>query len=234
MKKLFYFTMFFMAVIFTAKSQVTIGSSTAPDNNVLLDLKQDPTTNKGFLPPRVALDSLNLPNPLLANSGVLLEGTVVYNTATSTNQSSPNAVSPGLYYWHIDEASVGRWIKLQGENSSKTWFYMPSIVIDVTTSATGVLRDLYVEYRKQFEDGANGSTPAESLTPGNWLVKSDPNAPNPFTKIFADNELYYYVIGYDASVFSNIEVSSTGMLKYDINADNVTDATYMNIVFMVK
>jgi hypothetical protein len=65
-------------------------------------------------------------------------------------------------------------------------------------------------------------------------VKSESGAPNPFTRIYASNELYYYVTGYDATVFSGVTVSPAGLLQYTVNADNVTDATYMNIVFMVK
>jgi hypothetical protein len=220
----------------TALSQVTIGVDDTPDANVLLDLKETTsgTSTKGFLPPRVALQAVNLVNPLTNGTGVA-EGTIVYNTATSADQSSDLAVSPGLYYWggvYEPSTKKGGWIKFQ-TSATSGWFYMPSIVIDVTTSGT-FTRDLYLEYQKQFEDTENSIVSPESLTAGNALVKSEAGAPSPFTKVYASSELYYYIIGYDATVFSNVTVSSAGLLSYTINANNVTDATFMNIVFKVK
>jgi hypothetical protein len=180
--------------------------------------------------------AVNLPDPLTLNSGAIIEGTVVYNTATSSDQTSDVAVNPGLYYWggaYNATSKKGGWIKLQYANSSKSWFYMPSIVIDVSADGT-YQRDLYLEYRKQFEDTGNFITNILSPKDGTALVKSETAAPNPFTRIFASNELYYYIIGYDADVFSAVTVSNVGLLQYTVDADNVTDATYMNIVFMVK
>lgn len=109
---------------------------------------------------------------------------------------------------------------------------MPSIVIDVTTSGT-FTRDLYLEYRKQFDDTMDSSTSANSPTAGTALIKS-PNAPNPFTKIFDADKLYYYVPGYDTDVFSALNITVDGKLTYTVDADKVTGATYMNIVFVEK
>ncbi len=60
-----------------------------PNPNAALDIV---STNKGLLPPRVALTSTNSPAPL----GAHVTGMVVYNTATAG--TSPNNVIPGLYY----------------------------------------------------------------------------------------------------------------------------------------
>jgi hypothetical protein len=110
---------------------------------------------------------------------------------------------------------------------------MPSIVIDVTTSGT-FERNLHLEYVKQFADTENTNTPANSPKPGTQLIKSASNAPNPLTKIYESGDLYYYVTGYDDTVFSNITISADGVLKYTVNTANVSEATYMNIVFVVK
>ncbi|MDQ1854972.1 MULTISPECIES: hypothetical protein [unclassified Chryseobacterium] len=60
-----------------------------PNSNAALDIV---STNKGLLPPRVALTSTNSPSPLSAH----VAGMIVYNTATAG--TSPNNVSPGPYY----------------------------------------------------------------------------------------------------------------------------------------
>jgi hypothetical protein len=111
-----------------ALAQVTIGTHEAPDDNVLLDLKQqmDGTSTKGFLPPRVALASIDVVNPLTAGAGVVA-GTLVYNTTTSADQTSAVAVTPGLYYWggvYDPATKKGGWIKIQS-TASPIWFYMP-------------------------------------------------------------------------------------------------------------
>lgn len=206
-------------------AQVTIGSNNPPDENALLDLKQesDGSSSKGLLMPRVALEATNLAKPLTTH----IAGMTVYNTATSPSGVLPeNYVSPGFYY-----NNGSKWERLY--LSASNWFYMPSIPIDVSTSGT-FSRDLYLEYRKQFDDSLDSQTdPDTSPLPGTQLVKS-PNAPNPFTTNFAADKLHYYVTGYDNTVFSNLSIDADGKLTYTVNSDNVTAATYMNIVFVVK
>ncbi|MBT2563105.1 hypothetical protein J7E50_24695 [Pedobacter sp. ISL-68] len=64
-------------------------NTTTPNANAALDVV---STNKGLLPPRVALTATNAAAPLSAN----VAGMVVYNTATAG--TAPNNVVPGLYY----------------------------------------------------------------------------------------------------------------------------------------
>jgi hypothetical protein len=218
------FVILFSFFVINMNAQVTIGSNETPDGNVLLDLKQNASglSNKGFLPPRVALVATDSVAPL---TGTVLEGTLVYNTATSVNPAAPNAISPGLYYYK------GGWVKVQ--QAATTWFYMPSIVIDVSKDGPGT-RDLWLEYRKQFGDDQNPTHRTGSMEDGTALVKSETGAPNPFTRLFEETELYYYVTGYDTKVFKNVNITNHGILTYTVVADEVTEATYMNIVFMVK
>lgn len=70
-------------------SQVGIGTST-PNSSAQLDVT---STTKGFLPPRVALTATNSTTPVTSPASGLL----VYNTATAG--TSPNNVTPGLYYY---------------------------------------------------------------------------------------------------------------------------------------
>jgi len=70
-------------------AQVGIGTIT-PNASAMLDIT---ATNKGFLPPRVSLtgtaDGTTIASPIA--------GLFIYNTATAG--TSPNNVTPGLYYF---------------------------------------------------------------------------------------------------------------------------------------
>lgn len=68
-------------------AQVTIGSDAAPNENALLELREDGVTTKGLLMPRVNLNSLTDPSPLTEH----VEGIIVYNLNTTSQ------ISPGLY-----------------------------------------------------------------------------------------------------------------------------------------
>jgi hypothetical protein len=84
MRKLFTIAVLLLAVF--AKGQVKIGNNPNTINaNSLLELE---STNKGFLPPRVALGSLDAVAPL---TGTVPAGMMVY--------SSGGAVADGFYFW---------------------------------------------------------------------------------------------------------------------------------------
>ncbi|MDR0843882.1 MAG: hypothetical protein LBN71_01560, partial [Tannerella sp.] len=154
MKKLVYFTMFFLAVIFTANGQVTIGSEEAPDDNALLDLKQQPdsTSIKGLLLPRVALQATNLAAPMSAH----VAGMTVYNKAVAG--TGEYRVSPGFYY------NTGtKWERMYLGYTN--WFYMPSIAINTSTSATNQHLDLYNLYKTQFSAPLVSSVGAPAAVP---------------------------------------------------------------------
>jgi len=189
-------------------AQVTIGDNVAPKQYSILELSTEHV--KGGL--RLPQLSTSQRDALVLDGSA--DGLIIYNT-------DENCVN---YY------NGAKW---RSFCEGAGWFYMPSIVIEVTTSGT-FQRDLYLEYKKQFADTDDALTPANSPTAGTALVKSDANAPNPFARIYAVGELYFYVTGYDATVFSNLSITSNGVLNYTVNADNVTGATYMNIVFVVK
>jgi hypothetical protein len=213
------------------QAQITIGSAKKPDGNALLDINEAKGTGenlseKGLLLPRVELTDAHLAAPMAQH----VAGMIVYNTASSLTDGSVDAmdyVSPGFYY-----NDGNRWQKLS--LGTTNWFYMPSIAIDVTASGN-FTRDLYLEYLKQFTDTENSITSTESPVVGTPLISSlSGSNPSPFTTIFAADQLDYYVTGYDATVFSGLSISADGKLNYTVNPNNVTGATYMNIVFVKK
>lgn len=94
---LIFSTIFFSSnTIYAQTGSVGIGTTT-PNSNASLELGH---TNKGLLLNRVALTAANSPAPLAAH----VAGMVVYNTATAG--TSPNNVSPGIYF-----SDGTRWVR---------------------------------------------------------------------------------------------------------------------------
>ena len=91
----------------SANAQTGIGT-TSPNASAKLDIT---STNKGFLPPRLALTAANVFAPVTGLSGTTelatAAGLLIYNTATSG--TTPNNVVPGYYYWNGTA-----WIQISG------------------------------------------------------------------------------------------------------------------------
>nr|WP_315035594.1 hypothetical protein [uncultured Chryseobacterium sp.] len=96
-------------------------------------------------------------------------------------------------------------------------FYMPSVSFDTSQNATGQTKDLYTLYKNQF-----GSPKAKSTS-----------APASIPFFPSSQDLYYYVTDADPNVFSNISISDSGVMRYDVKAA-ATDCSFINIVFVVK
>src|ERR1039457_901534 len=79
----------FSSILF---AQVGINAdNSTPDLSAGLDVS---FTNKGFLPPRVALTAINSALPVTAPA----TGLLIYNTAVAG--TPPNNVMPGYYCWN--------------------------------------------------------------------------------------------------------------------------------------
>jgi hypothetical protein len=132
-------------------------------------------------------------------------------------------IAKGLIIYNTDADRIEFWDGSAWGNfgDGVQWFYMPTVVIDVSTSGKFSI-NLYNEYLKQFSSSS---------------IKKSDGAPNlPVTKIYESDELYYYVIGFDHTVFpeDSISINKEGVMSYEVVADNVTDGTFMNIVFVIK
>jgi hypothetical protein len=136
---------------------------------------------------------------------------------SSTADGSETKVEPG----------VGGSTKITGTGTSASpykvdikFFYMPSIAISTVALGAGS-KDLYQLYYDQFTS-ADPTTSARS-----------PLAPAVIPNFPTKTDLYYYVTYYDKDVFGGVTVDANGVLNYNV-LTNATDATFMNIVFVVK
>ncbi len=100
MKKQLLFLM--VCISLPIMAQTGIGTTT-PNASAKLDVV---ATDKGFLPPRVALTATNAFSPITGTSSAAT-GLLVYNTASAG--TIPNNVVPGYYYWN-----GSAWIQISG------------------------------------------------------------------------------------------------------------------------
>ncbi|HYG17099.1 MAG TPA: hypothetical protein VEC12_15180 [Bacteroidia bacterium] len=149
---IFFSVLMFSTVIVSAQSgSVGIGTST-PNSNASLDLGAN---NKGLLLNRVAITAANLPAPLAAH----VQGMVVYNTATAG--TSPDNVSPGIYY-----NSGSRWLRL--EPAMALGFFARSAGSQAFTYGSRTTVTDWLSVRNDFATAFNGTTLTVPAGMGGW------------------------------------------------------------------
>ncbi|MDR1763760.1 MAG: hypothetical protein LBR64_07415 [Dysgonamonadaceae bacterium] len=94
------------------------------------------------------------------------------------------------------------------------WFYMPPTAIDITSGTRTV--NLFTRYSASIS-GASGSGSALSN----------------FINVGAAGDYYYYIAGYDATLFTAISVNAAGDLTYTSSGD-ATDQSYLTVIFVRK
>ncbi|BDB54447.1 hypothetical protein GENT5_07520 [Flavobacterium ammoniigenes] len=92
MRNLFYLVVI-IGPFLNSTAQTGIGTTT-PNASAKLDVS---ATDRGFLPPRVALTATNAFSPITGTSSAAA-GLLIYNTATAG--TAPTNVVPGYYYWN--------------------------------------------------------------------------------------------------------------------------------------
>lgn len=120
MKKLLLFTSLIVLLCIQAKSQLGIGTNSV-DSSAMLDVV---SSNRGFLPPRLALTASNIADPV--NNPAI--GLLIYNTATAGSDSTQ--VTPGYYYWNGTRwYSISKRGKAPGDMqywNGKQWVNLPA------------------------------------------------------------------------------------------------------------
>lgn len=153
---------FVLLLIFLVNSvlaQTGIGTS-LPNPSAKLDVY---ATNKGFLPPRIAL----LGKTDVATISSPATGLIIYNTATAG--TTPNNVTPGYFYW-----DGSKWNGLVDQSALNAFSgYVPnyaqsnsSRVTNVTTSSTTVVSQSITTSGRPIQIIASGD--ANPLSNGGW------------------------------------------------------------------
>ena len=127
MKNVIIFYLFFLFIGSSGFAQLGINTdNSAPDASAGLDVK---FTNKGLLPPRVALTAINAALPVTAPA----VGLLVYNTATAG--TAPNNVLPGYHCW-----SGTKWIPVvapQGANVGDMQYWNGTQWVSIPVGSNG-------------------------------------------------------------------------------------------------
>lgn len=186
------------------QAQVTIGSGIAPDDNALLDLKEENVTTKGLLLPRVSLSATDSPSPLSDH----VEGMFVFNTVAAG--AGTTAVTKGIYY-----NTGSHWQKIG--SAFTNWFYMPSTIFDTSIIGNNLTKNLYQLYVNQFTNPKYKSQGAPSALP--YLPNAD--------------DLYYYITDYDQDVFEIVSLTDEGILTYNVK-QAASAYSLINIIFVLK
>jgi hypothetical protein len=140
----------------TATAQTGIGTTT-PNASAKLEVM---ATDKGFLPPRVALTASNVFSPIVGTSANAT-GLLVYNTNSAG--SAPNNVVPGYYYWNGTA-----WIQISGgliiDNTKSSGFTLAATdnnkVFLITSSSNSIVtvpNNLPVGFSCQIIQGGTGT-----------------------------------------------------------------------------
>lgn len=126
-------------------SQTGIGITT-PDPSAKLHVS---ATDKGFLPPRVALTAINSATPITSPAN----GLMVFNTATAG--VNPYQVVPGYYYW---DGTGQQWVSL----STTVGNVQNQAIFRSTSSTTGT--SVVTSWNSRFNNIANGDLTFSSNT----------------------------------------------------------------------
>ncbi|WP_294198482.1 hypothetical protein [uncultured Chryseobacterium sp.] len=194
-----------LMAVFQIYGQVGI-NTTSPKSTLELN-KSATTSAEGLLTVRMSGTELASRDNLY---GADQNSTVVYVTAVpgSSTPKTSNITTPGFYFYNN---AISKWVGLR----MPKFFYMPSILFDTTTLGAKT-KDLYQLYYDQFNTPQVSSTGASGKIP-----------------VLGKNDLEYYITYYDTNVFTNVSIDANGFMNYTVT-NNATDASFMNIVFVVK
>lgn len=153
-----------IGIVFSLQAQAQTGiGTTTPNASAKLEVA---STNKGFLPPRVALTATNAFAPITGTASSAA-GLLVYNTETAG--TIPNNVVPGYYYWN-----GASWVQIAGglilENKTTGFTLSASdnnklFLINSSSAVTVSVPTLPIGFSCQFiQTGAGAITLAVSST----------------------------------------------------------------------
>ena len=181
----------------------------------------------------VDLSSINTDNQNLAfntETNVLSidRGNTVDLSSLATDTNTKYVVAPAASNVVVtptnDAATDTTTFTIDVKKARPDFFYYPSILIPLQGTLDNDERltlDLYGIYSQRWTTPAVTSTGAEETSLSSILIPS--------------NLIDIYVTYYDQDVLENVTIDEAGTMKYKVKANyNLTDASYMNIVFKVR
>jgi len=228
------------------RAQVTIGSGIPPAKAALLEIKtQQPdadnvTSNTGGLGlPRVQLVDKYTLEPFIKKADPEWDtgtqeatkkghaGLMVYNLRT--NSSTGQSFSEGIYVW-----DGAQW-NFINESSGQRYFFIPSFNISLmgkNAGDAGDTVDLYREYKKQFTANGESGNVNQTFVSSNSALKRIPSPG--YDRLYEPEELDYVITYYDTDIMENVKVDATGKLSYKIKSIEITPASFINVIFVIK
>lgn len=187
MKKSVFVLFASLAALSSQAQNVGINSSgAAPNASAMLDIV---SSSSGLLIPRVALTALNAAGPVTSPATSLL----VYNTATAG--TTPNAVTPGFYYW-----DGAKWVAFGG-SGGKDWSLVGNAGTTVGTNFLGTTDAVALAFN------TNAAERMRILSTGAIAVNS--------TSTFGTSTFYSLATGNNDAVDGN--AAGTGAAVYGQN-----------------
>lgn len=222
MKKIFIITFGILFHVLTTNAQVGI-NTTEPKASLDIQAQNlDGTTAEGLIVPRLTLAQLKGKDP---KYGADQTGALVYVTNVTGGTTTKTARVTDIGYYSFNGTI---WIGMTPDQSLR-FFYMPSIVLPLSTTdpahQNGIFTiDLHAEHAKQFGLTDNTSSKASADIADARIT------PLP------TSSFHYLVTYYDNTVFTDVKVATDGKLKYKLINDgaNISDKTFMNIIFKLK
>ncbi len=187
---------------FSANAQVGIGTNT-PNASAKLDIT---STNKGLLPPRVALTGTTDVTTIASPATALL----VYNTATAG--VSPNNVVPGYYYYNgsnwvnlITPSSLATAIDVNGYNVTPS--NSGGIYIQLFNLSPAFPEDLPDGFRYTVVNSTNGGRTTNTLSTTKFYTTANPGSGVSQITVKAGGTVMVHVI------------TAAGVKKYHVTGD---------------
>ena len=195
--------LWFNLVVFSTTMFAQIGIGTTTPNGAL-DIN---SSTQGLIVPRVALTTCNATSPIInPNGGAIIEGTIVYNTAT--DGVVPNDVVPGFYFWN-----GASWLKVTTQTSPKNpnWSLSGNAGTNATNNFIGTMdaTDFIIktDANERLRINSNGNI---------GIGISTPNAPLQFTNTVANRKISLYETNNNDHQFYGFGINGAA-LRYQID-----------------